>query len=102
MLTLIKRDKLFYEKHTFKEPLQNFPSKSHTPFVLTMKHESDLILKKCGLSARTKEIITYYLDNPELTLEEVGKHLGVSKQAIHQHMLSARQYFERNKLEFEI
>ncbi len=39
---------------------------------------------------RQREIVNFYLENPELTYEKIGKHFGVSKQTITKILKAAR------------
>jgi DNA-directed RNA polymerase sigma subunit (sigma70/sigma32) len=39
----------------------------------------------------TQQIIEYRLRNPCLTLEAVGKHFGISRQRVHQILVSKNQ-----------
>lgn len=102
MCKIIRREKEYYKQHKFYGNMELYPSSSRTPYFYTAKYEMVEAILNSDLSKRTKDVVLTLVDFPEETYDEVGKRLGVSKQAVHQHLLSAKQYFVRNKIEFTL
>lgn len=95
---LIRENKAFYSRHKLSGAMERYPGKDRTPYFYTAKYEMINNIISSGLSQRTKDVVLTRIDYPCDTLKQVGERLGVSKQAVQQHMLSAEQYFARHNI----
>ncbi len=97
-LKLKREEGRFYEKHKFCYPMENFTSKERNPYDNSILEEAKAILAKSGLTERCREVIMTRLEYPSDSLKKIGERLGISHNAVHLHMNSAKQYFARNNI----
>jgi RNA polymerase sigma factor (sigma-70 family) len=102
LLRILKRDKKYYERHEFHHQMNRIPSRESNPYKATAFFEQSKILSESGLTKRCQQVILERMKYPEDTLQELGERLGVSKQAVSQHINSAQQYFQRNNVQVQL
>jgi len=98
---ILKEEKRFYERHILTQCFNDFEQKTElSPVAICSHSELAKTVQNSGLSARTKEVILLRIQNPSDTERELGAKLGISKQAVSLHIISANNYFNNNKIDF--
>ena len=60
------------------------------------------IVLSSELSKRCKEVILEKIRHPNMTLEQLGHILGVTKQCVSFHLISAEQYFKSQDIFIDV
>lgn len=95
-----KIDSKFYNKHRLSGDMGEYINLGYSPDFLAQQDELVERIQDSSLPKRTKEIVLFCVSNPDKSQADVAKHLNVSRQAVNQHCLSARQYLKRYNIDF--
>lgn len=85
----------FYDRHSLHSSFLNLPSKETNPLLYLQYEELKEKVRQSALSARSKEIVLIYIDDPFASFADIGRQLGVTRQAVENHIRSSKQYLKR-------
>jgi hypothetical protein len=99
---IVNREKRFYRRHKFGCDMVLMKSKEQNPLNESLTEEVKKIVLSSELSKRCKEVILEKIRHPNMTLEQLGHILGVTKQCVSFHLISAEQYFKSQDIFIDV
>lgn len=97
-----KKERSYYNHNFTRNDLHLFRSKDNTPLYNTLKEELISQINKSNLPTKTREIILLYIEDPYSSGADLAARCGVTRQAINNHIQSARQYLKNKRIEMDL
>ncbi len=94
-----KREKRFYEHYYPQMDMSIYKSNDYGPALKAQQEELKSAINKSLLPKQTKEVVLKYIDDPSCPQKEMAQALGMTRQGINFHLMSARQYLALREIE---